>query len=998
MLHELHHAILPRQINLTYGGARVTYILRPKYWYSVVFYLAFLACQPAHSFSPETHVWIGQQVLVEAQQGFVSVGGRKYPIDAALVDALRAHPDAFLAGNIGPDAFPDPVVGQMTTHPGLKGGWQADDFLKHLLRSAKRPEELAFAYGFISHASADIFAHTYINRYAGDIFLLTDNEDTVELRHFMLEKYIGQHTPAFARDRGSYGVPAAWLRDTLIFNNEADRENQKASGTALHLSAGWAARRAVGDLERELVRIRNEVADKAADFLTLETKLAAGIPQAKVGVEIATGLYETAKKGTEIQDKALDEAVNALKLIDQTLSRNREILSLNERLIAEQARVAKDAANSFADLQNRVSQAQSEVNRFDRDLHNTPSTVEKKICSEVSKIPFFGPAIFSTVCSVVNETSDLWTSINNQLHTAVDAANRAQSDLNQAIARRAAAEAEVVRVTADSAARLQENATLEASKAGVQAAVAAKTLDAQAKQKLLDFAKQKLTEARKALDDLDREVGKVKDLHKKATDAVARIEPITAYVGNWRRDIDRAMEEFVHIGLQIGISTVRRDGETVSLYSNWWNCWAPVFQGVPSAVPQGICLLKDTYEKSTDWIVDRLGDGSWLIVPNLKLQQVIDDEIKKRMPEAVGAFVKFVTSNGDLAQMIELMASKGAISDSELAELFARDGTNKQLLLLPDIVRRVHLDMAVKPDGTFDPELFRPARNALVLAKMALLSAQQLNQLHRDITGKDGSVYGDALYPATSERFSVLFDAVRSIDGNHQWQEVALPYPKQSSIRQEWMHSINCIEQDKGCYGRPKSPGETGFHFWQDPPSREKFFGSSGTVFLGPMSRGLDDNEFVRWENYPFPECDANPFPVVAEDGVIHPDDDACLGIFVRIKRSFVAYARQNLGETIKLNAATSQEYIVRRNTSVARWAEGFLVVALAILVTLSLRRPARRFTPLKIIGLGFLGLAAVLFSGVNAQLAYLGGLLVLTAIGLCWMKRCRAKKPVSSR
>ena len=956
--------------------------------------LGALCCHDSLAFSPETHVWVGQQVLAEAQTGFVTIKGKPYHLDNQLVEALRTHPGAYLAGNIGPDAFPDPLVGQMTTHPGLKGGWQADDFLKHMLRSAHEPEELAFAYGFLGHASADIFAHSYINRYSGDIFLLTDGEDTVELRHFMLEKYIGQYTPAFARDSGAYSVPAAWIRDTMIFNSAADSQNQKPLAIAGHLSAAWAARRAVGDLERELVRARNNISDKAAELLSQQNKLAVGIPQAKLGVEVATGIYEAAKKGAEIEAKALEAATNALKTMEETLDRNKQVLSLNERLISEQLRIAEDTTKALGDLQSRVSQAQAQVTKFTSDLANTQQTAQREACDQVKKIPLIGPAFFSTVCHVVNETTAAWTAINNQVIGATDALNRAVSDLNQAIARRASADLERGRLLADSAAKAQENLVIEASKTGVQAAVAAKTIDSQVKQQLLDNAKQRLIEARKALDVLSAEIDKVKALYKQATDAIARLDPITGYVGNWRRDIDLAMEEFVRVGLNVGISTVRREGETISLYSDWWACWAPVFQGVPSVIPKGVCLLKKGYEDATTYITNQLGDAAWLIVPNLKLQKIIDEEIKKVMPAATGAFITFVASNKDLGHLVELMGAKGTISDNDLTELFSRDGTSKRLLLLPDIVKRVQFDLQIRTDGTFDPERFRPARNAVILAKLALLSTEQLNELHHDLTGTRSSVYGDELYPVhTDGRYSILFDAVRSIDGNQQWQEIAAPYPKQANIREEWSDKVRCDEQDKGCYGELMAPGDRGFRFWQDKASREKFFGNDGTVFLGPQSPGLDDNAYVGADNYPFPECAADPFPLVAEFGQIQPSSSACLGFFERVKRSLLAYSTNSYSKTVQLGSTAAYTYAVRPDIGAARWIEGILVILVAGLAVFSVRNPATRFTKHDVKVLGAFGLAALVFSGFNAQLAYLGGLLLLAAAGLWAVKRRGAIK-----
>jgi hypothetical protein len=96
----------------------------------------FGACDRAAAWSLKTHVWIAQQVLNDAADGQLTIAGGTYAIPPPVLNALRLHPDRYRMGSLGPDVFPDPVVGQMTTHPGVGGGWQTDDWLKHLLTTA----------------------------------------------------------------------------------------------------------------------------------------------------------------------------------------------------------------------------------------------------------------------------------------------------------------------------------------------------------------------------------------------------------------------------------------------------------------------------------------------------------------------------------------------------------------------------------------------------------------------------------------------------------------------------------------------------------------------------------------------------------------------------------------------------------------------------------------------------------------------------------------------
>src|ERR1700742_4517029 len=138
----------------------------------------------AKAWSLKTHIWIAQEVLNDAlPDEELTILGRNYAVPAHVLNALRSHPDRYRMGHLGPDVFPDPIVGQVTTHPGLAGGWQTDDWLKHILRGATSPEDISFAYGFAGHAAGDVFAHSYVNNYSGDIFELK-GEREVERRHF----------------------------------------------------------------------------------------------------------------------------------------------------------------------------------------------------------------------------------------------------------------------------------------------------------------------------------------------------------------------------------------------------------------------------------------------------------------------------------------------------------------------------------------------------------------------------------------------------------------------------------------------------------------------------------------------------------------------------------------------------------------------------------------------------------------------------------------------
>ena len=167
--------------------------------------------QPAMASSLETHLYIATKVLDDALTGWISLCAgealasaklgsqcaRRYPIPSATLDALKGKPSAYLAGALGPDVFPDFITSQVTVHPGLEHGWGTDDFLRHLQANAGGGDDLAWVNGFLSHASSDVFAHSWVNHYAGGIFDISKHIDSneIEVRHFVLERYIADRTP-----------------------------------------------------------------------------------------------------------------------------------------------------------------------------------------------------------------------------------------------------------------------------------------------------------------------------------------------------------------------------------------------------------------------------------------------------------------------------------------------------------------------------------------------------------------------------------------------------------------------------------------------------------------------------------------------------------------------------------------------------------------------------------------------------------------------------------
>ena len=171
--------------------------------------IASAAPRPAAAptpWKPNTHLFAANKALDDAVvDGKVSIPPYgQFAVNASALRAIRAFPEAYRAGVVGPDVFPDIVVGQSLIHVDNSAdnpdGWTSDDFMRRLFTAAHayregddRDRALAFAYGFLTHASGDMFAHTYVNEKAGGAWDYSI-PGTVT-KHVVIESYVGQHTP-----------------------------------------------------------------------------------------------------------------------------------------------------------------------------------------------------------------------------------------------------------------------------------------------------------------------------------------------------------------------------------------------------------------------------------------------------------------------------------------------------------------------------------------------------------------------------------------------------------------------------------------------------------------------------------------------------------------------------------------------------------------------------------------------------------------------------------
>lgn len=803
----------------------------------------------AEAWGLKTHLWIGAQVVQDVtDDGKIKVLGRDYVVPANVASAIKAHPDRYLMGNLGPDVFPDPIVGQTTTHPGVEGGWQTDQWLRHLLATAADAEQTAFSYGFLGHAAGDIFAHTYVNAYAGSIFELENNQSTrvVETRHFILEKYIESKTPAATAP--PLRTATSFARDTFILNHAAAKQNGKVKSAA-HLRAMYDVREAVNKFDQEFSKIHNRLTQWGADFFKQHAKLSIDLASAKHAVDVAKTAVDIEEKELKAKEVAYDLAKQRLREARDFVKNNPDLITANETLLLRQTQAAveatADAARIVNELNKEISKIEGRLNDVLSDLGNTVCNALGDVCKKLK-----------------NEIDGLRDSITLR---------RERQALTQKVAEEAARARDQTRDLLSKLKSDLDKAAKGLADGTYDSAVALSEAKLKAERELLEGKKKAVAEAEKIQQKIEKELNKVIPVIDQIKEATDRLNPVTLLVQNWRNDIEIASEEYVKASHQAGLIMLAGAGNPIDPYSFWLSCYGQVFMAQPKEFGQAGCLTKK-YIEDLKSEIDKAIDGlpeliRWLVFPSREISKIAEKELKSQLVRVGWQVAAFVT-DPQTSEFLQLLTDPGNANRERLNDEYRKDRSKLKLIQFDNVADLIDRDLQLN-GGILDPQKFGPLLHSVILAKLTLLDSTELNKLAEDLAGKFVSpLYGTPLYPPTSGNYSLLLDAVRSIDGNHQWQAFGLPWPRRKGVA----HGSPQAEPYGHNYYVDRARG---FRFFVDPFLRERVFYA---LFPGPVLGALGSRAELQWPAYSFPECAANRFPATqGADGVVLREDRRCV-------------------------------------------------------------------------------------------------------------------------
>ncbi|MCL2678827.1 MAG: zinc dependent phospholipase C family protein [Dehalococcoidia bacterium] len=173
----------------------------------------------------KTHIYMANLLIEDVKVNRIvlpKVG--TFGVPPMVGNAIVRHPGAFRAGAVGPDFYPDILLGQGTIHAEESSWWLNLMFNRlGVSETSEREKNLAFTLGYMVHYAGDLFGHAYVNSYAGGWFPAISEIPTsmekakIATRHMLVEEYMDKRVPASASMR--LEPPIDFLRDVFTCND-----------------------------------------------------------------------------------------------------------------------------------------------------------------------------------------------------------------------------------------------------------------------------------------------------------------------------------------------------------------------------------------------------------------------------------------------------------------------------------------------------------------------------------------------------------------------------------------------------------------------------------------------------------------------------------------------------------------------------------------------------------------------------------------------------------
>ncbi len=840
-----------------------------------------IACPAVDAFGPKTHLWIGDQVLSDLRDGCaLKLASGAYRVSPDLCQAITSNPESFRAGAVGPDIYPDVIAGQNTTHSGVKGGWETAEFLEHVVASANTPSARAYAAGYLVHAAADVFGHSYINIYAGDVWNVRE-ERAVELRHMVIEKYIDAHLPLLSPDAASFHAPPDFVRDTLIHSGKVQPQYRRA---AVHLASMTSVKAIVDDLAARTDAITNVVPEVLAKSVELATALAGQLIDGEAALGVASAALEVAKAGADAQRAFLDGArkavADAVGAVDEHETRMAELgdqAEARQREAAAADAAARQATAAAAEIRSQLSALESQIRSVPPKIvvnvcHQAAEQMCATVCPEGSSNPLCAVcSVPRGVCAAVERINDEYQRLNDQI-------TRAKERLGELEAVAAAETEKADAATASAGALRQQQATESAAGAGLAAAEATAEAEYRGADEQYNSSAANVVSAQRRVDELRlgaaatrRQLVDARAVGDQLRSFSARLNVLAHLLRNWQTGIDHAGSAFVGTSDRVGQGMLEGRLHLFSEYGRWLACDGAVYLAEPYQVADVPCYA----ETAVQQLQAAIRDLASAVLPGPlqdiydrldELRSRIDTELRAAVNAATTELVRFV-SDRTTADFVDLLVNPEHATRAKLNEVLATAGDvhGKDILVFEDGAGLIDRDIGLR-NGTLDPNEFAALAAAVTLAKLSLLDQAEMKRLVAELGGAEAQAAYDAGKFDVGR--SILITAVRSLDGNEQWQPYGLLYPRSSGGG----GPTNASDRHYG-FG-PGDASRRGFPLFVDPVLRQRVFAK---LFPRQIHGEVAERPEMAPGRYAFAICESNPFPVTfLPSGEPAADDHGC--------------------------------------------------------------------------------------------------------------------------
>ncbi|KZN43881.1 hypothetical protein N483_08145 [Pseudoalteromonas luteoviolacea NCIMB 1944] len=877
-----------------------------------------------NAFKIDTHIWIGQQIINDLQDGKLTLKvGSEYlniPVSAATRDAILNNKSEYLLSTLGPDAFPDVVAGQLLIHPGglAPGAWQTNDWLRFLydkiteadnahyqyLTSEKKDpnyedrREIArvVAYGFLAHAASDVFAHTYVNQYSGDVFELTDTETVVEQRHFLLESFIGKYTPPLKNHNNALlgsnwqnvGASQAYydyIRDSLIYDDNASF--QYSSQAAPHLRAVKLFKDAVNTMANDEMWI-------AVDSLIIRAIAY------YYDIDLSQSQAEDIQK---LLQQVLDEGNIVTEKLDALdIKINQSLLKVDSQIYGEFYRINnkfKEQKHRYISLKNEL---ETTVLQLDAKHHEAACELflNEKLLDPAGLLKFvketdpglkliksifgsdFNPldpggflggsskpkwshAFTGTKQQLLLERNFLLDGRTFEEYEKAFLAQEIERDIVYAILfprKHLEMLAQKIALIDAAVVDLLPGEKITVTLAGQGGGISdgrghafCKKVTGELFSNVIKLTNKKNSLAKKLVDTEAELKNTIPDLQRELNSAMTSIievkaaiqalnhaarettSPVQSLLKNWAKDIDKANSEYVKAASQAIVNTINPNASAMDPLTHWLKCYQPQLIGVASQISgcdtmANVGNIKTALSNVTTIVAEAGSLSAALGAPHLKEIKELEQKLLDAMKEKL---VERLTKEfiGKLPKPYQEFIE---LQNKPITDALINQAFTRtapgKSLVVIDDFAQKLREEMATTNGQFNPQNFAVVANAITLTKLSLLDEQGITQLYQHI--------GQPIDP--SVRDNLIVDSFANIDGNHQWLDVSPPLPR----------------GDKNYTQSPwtKYSSEQLFSIWKEPVRNTLF----RRLFVGPLSPALIEQGAMSG-SYPYHTCNANPFP-----------------------------------------------------------------------------------------------------------------------------------------